>query len=171
MTDKPPSEERRVPRPPKPTRVATTAIASVLLVLGGAGLLLSGWGLLFLSAVEPSSMDYNLPVGVLKIDALLQVLGKIGLLAVAVLLLRRHPLARASAYAALAISMTGSLYSVLVVLPKQVALMDTAAGAFGYYAGSLGMAGAALLLYTGVILYLRTPASRAEFGVKFGVRH
>ena len=159
-------------------RHSTTAIASVVLTLAGVGIAMSAsslYGALRLGSREAAEayavlkqtmkmdlMSSRPAADILLTNALLSLASKLCLVATGVAIALRSRRATSVILVGIAVSAVDSLYYILAVLPiSAVSSLSTPApcSICALIVGALSICG-----YIAILVYLRRPATRIEFG-------
>jgi len=164
MNEMPCDDRLDIPAPPAVNvqtyrRRSTTILGVVVLIL--AGFCLLG------SAARALTLKYDLGTdsgfqNAMHIHNTLVVLSKVGLFVLGICLIRRHPLVRAVAASSFALSLTDSMYFLVVVVPSMRAGMSPAV-AWAFNLGAWLVLVVPAVMYVGIVVYLCQSASRQEF--------
>lgn len=152
-----------------PRQRTTTVLGIVAIVLGSLGLLCLTAAVVAIFAAADQELISSASA---YLSTIVGLMCKVGLIAVGVLMLLRHRLAMPVAVGTFALSMIGSAHDfVFVTLPQLDASPrpDNPAYTTGFQVGQImGFAVVTLIViafYTTLIVHLRKPATRVEFGM------
>lgn len=147
-------------------QTATTVFAVILLVIGGIGFSMSVFNFVLVAFKSQAATSLGIPSSTLMIDAILQLVCKLGLLSLGILMLMRKPGALRIAIATLIVSTISTIYTIYAIAPfmaKNVAGKMGQGASSGVYFGMVIVGILAAALYIGVIVYLSTKKTRHEF--------
>jgi hypothetical protein len=154
---------------PPAKRPGTTALGIVVVCLGGIGFFLSSMGLVGVLVNPEMFVGRGGPsIDNLRVDAVLQVVPKLGLIAIGILMLLRKRAALPLAVVTFIISTIGSVFGMVTIVPKNAAQAGDPAMATGVWIGAGFSWVLAVAIYLTLIIYMASAGTRREFEVVGG---
>lgn len=143
-------------------QTSTTVFAIIILVIGSFGFLASTFNFVLVIVGPEAISKSGIPGSAMMIDAILQLACKIGLLSIGIMMIKRRILAIRVAIVTFLISLVSTAYTLLVIAPYTIESLGKGQPTM-VYVGMGFMSILAAGLYIGIIIYLNTANTRAEF--------
>lgn len=160
------SEQTSSPsQPPYSTgqkQTATTVFAIIILVIGGIGFIASSFNFVLVLIGPQNVATSKIPFATTLIDAILQLVCKIGFLSIGMMMIKRNILAIRVAVVTFLVSLASTAYTAFVIAPYMIETIGRGQPGI-VYAGIGFFAILSVGMYVGIIVYLNAEKTRNEF--------